>query len=194
MNIKTSIAIGLLILLLCSNCTNDNKTNQPESIAILAERPPMGWNSWICFGTSVTEDEVKANADFMAENLKKYGWEYIVIDAGWYAPGMETLEQYESSTPHQIIDKFGRLIVDTEKFPSAKNGEGLKPLADYLHSRGLKLGIHIMRGIPIQAVEANTPIKGTSYRARDIVNTDSRCKWYFGFYGIDMCKQEAREN
>ena len=84
MNIKTSIAIGLLILLLCSNCTNDNKTNQPESIAILAERPPMGWNSWICFGTSVTEDEVKANADFMAENLKKYGWEYIVIDAGWY--------------------------------------------------------------------------------------------------------------
>ena len=71
MNIKTSIAIGLLILLLCSNCTNVNKTNQPESIAILAERPPMGWNSWICFGTSVTEDEVKANADFMAENLKK---------------------------------------------------------------------------------------------------------------------------
>ena len=94
MNIKTSIAIGLLILLLCSNCTNVNKTNQPEATAILAERPPMGWNSWICFGTSVTEDEVKANADFMAENLKKYGWEYIVIDAGWYAPGMETLEQY----------------------------------------------------------------------------------------------------
>ena len=193
MNIKTSIAIGLLILLLCSNCTNVNKTNQPESTAILAERPPMGWNSWICFGTSVTEDEVKANADCMAENLKKYGWEYIVIDAGWYAPGMETLEQYESSTPHQIIDKFGRLIVDTEKFPSAKNGEGLKPLADYLHSRGLKLGIHIMRGIPIQAVEANTPIKGTSYRARDIVNTDSRCKWYFGFYGIDMSKPGAQE-
>lgn len=193
MNIKTSIAIGLLILLLCSNCTNVNKTNQPESTAILAERPPMGWNSWICFGTSVTEDEVKANADFMAENLKKYGWEYIVIDAGWYAPGMETLEQYESATPHQIIDKFGRLIVDAEKFPSAKNGEGLKPLADYLHSRGLKLGIHIMRGIPIQAVEANTPIKGTSYRARDIVNTDSRCKWYFGFYGIDMSKPGAQE-
>ena len=193
MNIKTSIAIGLLILLLCSNCTNVNKTNQPESTAILAERPPMGWNSWICFGTSVTEDEVKANADFMAENLKKYGWEYIVIDAGWYAPGMETLEQYESATPHQIIDKFGRLIVDAEKFPSAKNGEGLKPLADYLHSRGLKLGIHIMRGIPIQAVEANTPIKGTSYRARDIVNTDSRCKWYFGFYGIDTSKPGAQE-
>jgi|GEM_PF-6672733 len=75
MNIKTSIAIGLLILLLCPNCTNVNKTNQLESTAILAERPPMGWNSWICFGTSVTEDEVKANADFMAENLKKYGWE-----------------------------------------------------------------------------------------------------------------------
>lgn len=72
---------------------------------------------------------------------------------------METLEQYESSTPHQIIDKFGRLIVDTEN-SHLQNGEGLKPLADYLHSRGLKLGIHIMRGIPIQAVEANTPIKG----------------------------------
>ena len=63
-------------------------------------RPPMGWNSWICFGTSVTEAEVKANADFMAKNLKQYGWEYVVVDAGWYAPGMVGLDDYLD--PHPI--------------------------------------------------------------------------------------------
>lgn len=193
MNIKTSTITSLLILLLSACCTDTQKPEPAKAEAILAERPPMGWNSWICFGTSVTEDEVKANADFMAQHLKPYGWEYIVIDAGWYAPGMLTLENYEAKTPNQLIDSFGRLIVDPEKFPSSRNGEGLKPIADYLHSKGLKLGIHIMRGIPIQAVEANTPIKGTSYKARDIANTDSQCKWYFGFYGIDMSKPGAQE-
>ncbi|NDV46589.1 glycoside hydrolase family 27 protein [Paludibacter sp. 221] len=159
----------------------------------LAERPPMGWNSWICFGTSVTEDEVKANADFMAENLNGSGWEYIIIDAGWYAPGMVTLEQYEAKNPPQLIDEYGRLIVDTEKYPSAKNGQGLKGIADYVHSKGLKIGIHLMRGIPVQAVEQNTPVKKTNYRARDIANLDSQCEWYFGFYGIDMSKPGAQE-
>ena len=193
MGLKTLAITCLFIPLLGTGCTGTPQAKQPEPSPILAERPPMGWNSWICFGTSVTEDEVKANADFMAEHLKPFGWEYIVIDAGWYAPGMLTLEDYESKTPPQLIDSFGRLIVDPEKFPSSRNGEGLKPIADYLHGKGLKLGIHIMRGIPIQAVEANTPIKGTSYKARDIVNTDSQCKWYFGFYGIDMSKPGAQE-
>lgn len=171
----------------------DLKSNIANSRQHLAERPPMGWNSWICFGTSVTENEVKANADFMSEHLLESGWEYIIIDAGWYAPGMVKLEQYLSDEPEQLIDKYGRLIVDTEKYPSSINGKGLKPLADYIHEKGLKLGIHMMRGIPIQAVEKNTPIKGTNYHARDIVNYNSQCDWYHGFYGIDMSKPGAQE-
>lgn len=167
---------------------NDNvKSNK------LAETPPMGWNSWICFGTSVTDAEVKSNADFMSSKLKETGWEYIVIDGGWYAHNMVTLTQYESKLPVQLIDNYGRLIPDVEKFPTSINSKGFKALADYIHSKGLKFGLHIMRGIPIQAIKENSPIKGTKYHARDIVNFNSQCTWNFGFYGIDMTKPGAQE-
>lgn len=178
--------------LLLGGCTGNDGVSGAGN-GILAERPPMGWNSWICFGTSVTEEEVKANADYMAEYLKPFGWEYIIIDAGWYAPGMVELEQYEDPHPYQLTDGYGRLAVDEEKFPSAAGGKGLKEIADYVHSKGLKIGIHIMRGIPIQAVEADSPIKGTGYTATDIADTDSKCDWYFGFYGVDMSKPGAQE-
>ncbi len=151
----------------------------------------MGWNSWICYGTSVTEKEVIATAEVMSSDLLSYGWEYITIDAGWYAPGMVTLEQYEDPHPNQLIDAYGRLIVDPEKYPSAASGDGFRPLSDYLHSRGLKFGIHIMRGIPIQAYEKDSPIKGSRYSAKDIADTVNVCKWYHGFYGIDMTKPGA---
>lgn len=155
--------------------------------------PPMGWNSWISYGTSVTEDEVRDVADYMSDNLLEYGWQYVVVDAGWYAPGMVTLEQYEGSHPYQLVDKWGRLIVDPQKFPSAEGGTGFRALSDYVHSKGLKLGLHIMRGVPIQAYEQDCPIKGTPYTIRDIADTVNVCDWYFGFYGIDMSKPGARE-
>lgn len=153
----------------------------------------MGWNSWICFGASVTEDEVLANADFMKRNLLDCGWEYIVMDAGWYAPGMVALEDYEAARPEQLIDRFGRLVPDPQKFPSAAGGKGLKPLSDQLHAMGLKLGLHIMRGIPVQAYEADSRIKGTRLSVRDIADTLNCCQWYHGMYGIDMTKPGAAE-
>ena len=52
----------------------------------LTSRPPMGWNSWDCFGTTVTEEEVLANARFMAEHLAPFGWDTVVIDIDWYDP------------------------------------------------------------------------------------------------------------
>lgn len=184
--------LALVFFLSVISC-GGQKEDLSDGEELLLQRPPMGWNSWICFGTSVTEEEVKANADFMAEHLKKYGWEYIVIDAGWYAPGMVSLEDYESPEPYQLIDEYGRLMVDEEKYPSSAGGKGLKDIADYVHAKGLKLGIHIMRGIPIQAVQQNTLVKGTGYRAADIADTSSRCKWYSGMYGIDMSKPGAQE-
>lgn len=164
-----------------------------QNLPLLAKTPPLGWNSWNCFGMDVTDDQVRATADYMAKYLKRHGWEYVVVDMGWYyAEGLNT-NNFRMRKPPQYIDGYGRLIPNIRKFPSATSGKGLKPLADYVHSKGLKFGIHIMRGIPWQAVEQNTPVKGTVYRARDITNYNDSCRWYHGMIGIDMTKPGAQE-
>ena len=99
---------------------------------------PMGWNSWDCYGTAVTEETVRRNAEFMAENLKQYGWEYIVVDIQWYEP-MAATHEYHPFTD-LIMDEYGRLLPAENRFPSAKDGKGFGPLADYVHSLGLKFG------------------------------------------------------
>lgn len=154
-------------------------------------KPPMGWNSWDCYGAAVTEETVRKNADFMAEHLKKYGWEYIVVDIQWYEP-RATTHEYNQFT-ELCMDEYSRLIPAVNKFPSAEGGKGFKPLADYVHSLGLKFGIHIMRGIPRQAVHKNTPIKGTDASARDIAKTASICAWNTDMYGVDPTKKGAKE-
>jgi alpha-galactosidase len=159
----------------------------------LAGSPPMGWNSWDCFGMDVTDVQLMATADFMAKNLAKHGWEYIVLDMGWYfADGLNT-NNFGMRKPPQHIDEYGRFIPSLTKFPSAASGKGLRPVGDYIHGLGLKFGIHILRGIPWQAVEQNTPIKGTSYRARDIANFADSCRWFHGLVGIDWSKPGAQE-
>lgn len=158
----------------------------------LAKTPPMGWNSWDCFSVSVTEDEVKANADFIAKHLKQHGWEYVVVDLAWFAPGA-THHDYKDFHINQSIDEFGRLIPCTEKFPSSANGQGFKPLADYVHSLGLKFGIHIMRGLPMQAAEAKTPVKGTELTADQISYDRERCPWYNSLLTLDFSKPGAQE-
>ncbi len=118
----------------------------------LAKTPPLGWNSWDCFGAGVNEEQLRANADYMAEYLKAYGWQYVVCDIQWYEPKAKD-NDYFSFTPLNM-DEYGRLMPAENRFPSAKEGNGFKPIADYCHSLGLKFGIHIMRGIPRQAVHA----------------------------------------
>lgn len=158
---------------------------EPNSYpAKLAPTPPMGWNSWSCYGLTVREEEVKANADYMAEKLAKHGWQYIVIDIRWSEPNA-TPHGYNLS-PKLAMDEYGRLIPAPDRFPSSAGGRGFKPLADYLHGKGLKFGIHIMRGIPRQAVAQNTPILGTLYRAADIADVNSTCEWLTDMYGINM--------
>ena len=157
---------------------------------ILAPMPPMGWNSWDSYGVSVTEAEVKTTADYMAKNLKKFGWKYIVVDAQWYDPDSKLGGKFESD--NLASDEFGRLLPDTQKFPSAANGNGFKPLADYIHKLGLKFGIHIMRGIPRQAVRKNLPVFGTNVRAKDIADETSICKWNKDMYGVDTTKPNAQ--
>ncbi len=152
---------------------------------------PMGWNSWDCYGAAVTEDIVRQNADFMAANLKKYGWEYVVVDIQWYEPAARSHE-YNAFTG-LCMDGYSRLIPAPERFPSSAGGKGFAPLAEYIHSLGLKFGIHIMRGIPRQAVHGDTPIKGTDVTARGIAKTSSICSWNTDMYGVDPSKKGARE-
>ncbi len=153
--------------------------------------PPMGWNSWDSFGQAVTEAEVKANADFMAARLATHGWRYIVVDIQWYEPQMMGPDYPLESRAD--VDGFGRFRPAENKFPSAAGGKGLKPLADYIHGKGLKFGVHIVRGIPRQAVERNTPIEGTPYHAADIALKTDYCPWNMDQWGVDVTKPGARE-
>jgi hypothetical protein len=156
-----------------------------------AKKPPMGWNSWDGFATTVTEAQTREHIDFMAKNLRQHGWQYIVVDIQWYEPNANGFD-YRTGAKLEI-DGNGRLQPAANKFPSAANGKGFKALADYTHKKGLKFGIHLMRGIPRQAVEAKLPILGTRYTAADIADTKATCPWNSDMYGVDMSRPGAQE-
>lgn len=157
---------------------------------ILTPSPPMGWNSWDSYGTTITEADVRANAKWIAENLKPYGWQYVVVDMEWFA--IHPTASGNSKTPQLSVDEFGRYSPDVNRFPSSANGAGFKPLADYVHSLGLKFGLHIVRGIPRQAVEKNLPIADSSFHAADAANTSDACPWNSDNWGLDASKPAAQ--
>ncbi len=158
-----------------------------------AQTPPMGWNSWDCYGPTVEEHEVKANADYMAKHLKPYGWEYVVVDIRWFVEN-DKAGGYNQTDPRYVLDAYGRYLPAVNRFPSAADGKGFKILADYIHKKGLKFGIHIMRGIPKEAVEKKLPIKGTSNITADkVYTTDLQCKWLKDNYTILADKPGAQE-
>lgn len=157
-----------------------------------AETPPMGWNSWDCYGPTVQEQEVKDNADYMAKYLKKYGWEYIVVDIRWFVEN-DKAGGYNQTDPRYVLDEYGRYQPAVNRFPSAANNQGFKALADYVHKKGLKFGIHIMRGIPKIAVEKKTPVLGTDgITADQIYNTQTLCTWLRDNYTVDATKKGAQ--
>lgn len=173
-----------------------NVSAQTKNFHDWAQKPPMGWNSYNCFGAAVVESEVRANAKMMEAHLKDSGWEYIVIDYMWFYPNVGALNnpaQSETWKPGLVMDKYGRLQPCPERFPSSKGGKGFKNIADDIHSRGLKFGIHIMRGIPREAVAKKLPVKGTKFTADQIADITSICSWSPSMYGIDMTKQGAQE-
>ncbi len=155
----------------------------------------MGWNSYDCFGAAVNESEIKGNARMMEIHLKHAGWEYVVIDYCWYFPHVGALNnppQTEDFKPALPMDNYGRLLPAIDRFPSAIDGDGFKEIGDYIHGLGLKFGIHIMRGIPREAVARKLPIKGSSYTADQITDYSS-CSWLNHMYGLDMDKPGAQE-
>src|SRR4029077_15835993 len=104
----------------------------PHSTPTLAATPPMGWNSWDSFGESVSEADVRANAKWMAEHLKSSGWQYVVVDMGWYVTNHSAGSNAE--TAQFSLDEFGRFTPAVNSIPSAAQGASFKPLADYIHS------------------------------------------------------------
>ncbi len=185
---KTCLALLSLPLVLfsASLVTAEGRKQGPGQHPTLAATPPMGWNSWDSYGATINEDDFKANAQWMAQHLKTYGWQYVVIDAEWFVANPVAIGN--SKDAQFTLDNNGRYIPAVNRFPSAANGAGFKPLADYLHALGLKFGIHILRGIPKQAVEKNLPIAGSSYRAADAADTSDTCPWNPDNYGVDAAK------
>jgi hypothetical protein len=150
----------------------------------------MGWNSWDAYGRTLDEKSIKASAQWMAQHLKKFGWEYVVVDEGWY------LENLDASGDDQHVrfrmDAYGRYVPDPNRFPSAGKQFTFRPLADYLHSLGLKFGIHIIRGIPREAVAKNLPIAGSAYHAADAADTSDCCPWNTYNYGLNPAHPAAQ--
>lgn len=156
----------------------------------LAPCPPMGWNSWDCFGTTVTEDEVVANARVMAERLLPAGWDTVVVDIAWYDPTARA-HGYNAGALLEL-DAHGRQLPAPRRFPSAAGGAGFGPLAAQVHALGLKFGLHIMRGIPRLAVERNLPVLGTPYTARDVADLTRVCQWNPDNYGLNHAHPGAQ--
>jgi hypothetical protein len=157
----------------------------------LTPTPPMGWNSFDCYGCAARAEDLLANLDVMIERLKPVGYEYFVLDNGWFAEyDYEPGEKYPTAKHSDVvrINEYGLYQPSVQMFP-----DGLQPIIDKTHAAGLKFGIHIMRGISRTAVAQNTPIKGTTHRAADIADTSDICRWCHYNYGVNMDKPGAQE-
>ena len=146
----------------------------------VAPRPPMGWNSWDAYGFTLDEAQYRANIAVL-KDLKRFGWTYAVVDEGWYManPFADRLE-----TRQYRLDDYGRLAPVPTRYPSSADGRGFRSLADWTHAQGLKFGLHIVRGIPKAAVDANTPIEGSAFRAADAADKAALCGWDDANYGV----------
>jgi hypothetical protein len=125
--------------------------------------PIMGWSGWSFqrLGDDAHRVEGEARA-LVRTGLAAAGYRYVNIDDGWYqCPGPQG--------PN--VDRYGRWLVNTAKYPSVGSRNGIVALARYVHRLGLKFGIYETAGISRQAVKRNTPILGTRYTARDIATT-----------------------
>ena len=180
-------SLGLSLLLLNFNVAHTR--GQSRSSKPIAPTPPMGWNSWDSYGRTLDEQNIKANAKWMAANLKRFGWEYVVVDEGWY---LAQLQANDVRNARFEMDAYGRYVPESIRFPSAGKERNFKPLADYLHSLGLKFGLHIIRGIPREAVNKNLPIAGSPFHAAEAANTTDVCPWNGYNYALNPAHPAAQ--
>jgi alpha-galactosidase len=132
----------------------------------LALTPPMGWNSWNKFGCNVSETLIKGAADaLVASGMKDVGYEYVVIDDCWQVSR----------------DAGGRIVADPERFPA-----GIKAVADYVHSRGLKLGIYSDAG-------TMTCAKRPGSRDHEAQDARTYAEWGVDYLKYDWCNTDGQD-
>lgn len=188
MNTKLFLICAFLITMLAGK---NNCNSQENNTKKLAQTPPMGWNSFDSYGVYLHEKAAMENLEAFAKKLKPHGYEYFVIDAGWFGefelrPG--TIYPAEKHAKKMNFNEYGLLQPSETYFPN-----GLQPIIDRCHELGLKFGLHLMRGIPREVVHLDLPIKGTNYTFADIADTMSICVWNDQNYGVDMSKPGAQE-
>ena len=150
----------------------------------VAEKPPLGWNSFDSYGVYLHEKAAYKNLEAFDKLLKPFGYEYFVIDAGWFGEfklKSGTIYPSEKHALNLSFDENGLLQPSKTYFPN-----GIKPIADRCHELGIKFGIHLMRGIPRAAVKQNLRIKNSKYTASQVADTTSICSWNHQNYGINM--------
>ena len=180
---------GALFLASLSLCSV-NLVCQEKTHPVLATTPPMGWNSWDGYGTTITEEQFKANTAWFAKHLKPLGWQFVVVDMEWFVTN--PTPEGNSKNSQFSLDSYGRYTPAVNRFSSSAKDAGFKPLADYVHSFGLKFGIHILRGIPKEAVQKNLRIEGSSFHAADAADISETCPWNPDNYGLDASKPGAQ--
>jgi hypothetical protein len=158
------------------------RSTAAQNSGVPSATPPMGWNSWDSYGATVNEVQAKANADWMAKNLKEFGWQYVVVDMEWFVKN--PIPEGNAKDSLYSMDTTGRYTPPLNRFPSAEGAAGFKPLADYVHGLGLKFGIHILQGIPKEAVKRNDPIEGSAFHAADAADTTGTCKWNYDNFDV----------
>lgn len=152
---------------------------------LLVPRPPLGWNSWDSYGLRINEQQFRDNVDVIAARLKPAGYTYAVIDEGWYM--FNPQDRPKPELLKYAFDAFGRFIPVPDRFQSslqAGKNTGFEQLGAWVHSKGLKFGIHIIRGIPRESVEKNAAIEGSSFKAQEAADTGDPCPWDPTSWGI----------
>ena len=191
------LLIAVFITFISIDMSAKNTIEKDENVpnTKLAQTPPLGWNSFDSYGINIYEEVAMKEIDAFIEKLAPHGYEYFVIDNGWFAsPKSEMYKGYlmpvsgKDSPSVVSVDAYGIPVPAKQYFPN-----GLKPMIDKLHAKGLKFGVHLMRGIPRVAVDQNLPIKGTNYTAKDIYTTFDDCTWCKFMHGVDMTKPGSQE-
>ncbi|NGF55735.1 hypothetical protein G5B00_04345 [Parapedobacter sp. SGR-10] len=160
---KTWIKITVVLLLL-QGLTVGTLFSQSQRFKDLAATPPMGWNSWNWFGKhDINEQMIREVIDAMVSSgLRDAGYDYVVIDGGWR---------------DRKLGPNGELLCHPVKFPN-----GIKPLADYAHSKGLKIGVHTVPGTHDCGGD---PVGGYGHEE---VHVRQFVDWGLDFIKLDKCQ------
>ena len=144
-------AVALVIMLLAGWAAMDGLQSARAEDNGLGRTPVLGWSSWSFLREHPTAANIETQANALRDSgLQKLGYDYVNLDDFWYqCPG--------SQGPN--VDPYGRWVTDTSRFPADGDTNGIKVVADYIHSLGMKFGIYVTPGISKQAISKNTPIQ-----------------------------------